>query len=243
MDTVTTHRERDSFHADPEGGRLDAGSVALGATAALLMGTGLLRDRRSWPLVVLGLGVGALGARRMVQPRAQPEEGVKVAKSVTIDRPRSEVYRAWRDLERLPAVLQHVRHVEWTGENRLKWSVELFEGAPPTTWIAIIERERPDELIHWRSEEGSEVHQEGVIRFLDAPGGRGTEVHVSMSYRPGTLPGGRRVAKAVRPVVAREIRKDLRRFKQLLETGELATQDVQPASSSRETNSTGNEVT
>lgn len=201
--------------------RMDSGTVATAATALALFGAGLLRNGRSWPLMLAGLGVGAMGLRRYMSPSL--DQGIKVAKAVTIDRPREEVYRRWRAFEALPRVLRHVERVERLDGRRLRFTARLAEHTPSLGWTVDLIEDRPGELIHWHSIPKSIIHNEGVVLFMDAPGGRGTEMHVRLSYRPTKALGGREVARIFRPVVAREIQQDLRRFKQLMETGEVAT--------------------
>lgn len=229
---VRTKGERDfrdqrfPWEIPEQGGGRDLTKTAL-AAAAVLMGWGMLRRRLGWPLMVTGLGLGALGIRRFLQEPT--DQGVKVAKAVTIDRPRDEVYRAWHEFERLPRILHHVDRVEMLDGGRMQWTARLAPNTPALTWTAEVVEDRENELIHWRSVPGSMIHDEGVVTFIDAPGGRGTELHARLSYRPGTAPGGRNVARIFRPIVAREIRQDLHRFKQFLETGEVATARNQPS--------------
>jgi uncharacterized membrane protein len=173
-----------------------------------------------------------LGAPRRDEPKLQllePGRGIRMERSVTVNRPRAEVFGYWRDLSHLPRFMRHVKSVTSTGGDRSHWvAAAPFE----VRWDAQITEERPDELIAWRSLEGSQVNNAGQVRFVDAPGGRGTEVHVIIEYSPGGGPAGEAAAKLVQGVTATQIREDLNRFKAILETGEVAS--VEGQSSGRE---------
>jgi uncharacterized membrane protein len=148
-------------------------------------------------------------------------QGVRVEAAVTIDRPAEELYRYWRDFERLPHIMSHLRTVtvhgdksHWVAQAPLGMSVE---------WDAEVINDRPNELIAWRSLQGSAVSTAGSVHFNQAPGNRGTEIHVTLKFDP---PGGKLGAALARLFGAdprQQIREDLRRFKQLMEAGELPT--------------------
>jgi uncharacterized membrane protein len=96
-------------------------------------------------------------------------------------------------------------------------------------WDAEITEERPDELIAWCALEGSDVHHAGSIRFSAAPQGRGTFVTVQMQYRPPAGALGAAVGALFGEDPSQTIKSDLRRFKQLMETGDIITTEGQPA--------------
>ncbi|GAA1256593.1 hypothetical protein GCM10009677_03390 [Sphaerisporangium rubeum] len=151
--------------------------------------------------------------------RFTPSGGLHAA--ITVNRPRHEVYRFWRDLENLPRFMAHVESVVTVPGGGSHWRVRgpanrIIE------WDAEITRDREDELISWRSLGGAATRHRGSVRFTDAPGGRGTEVRVEMEYR---TPGGRAglvVARLFGEHPEQQVRDDLRRFKQVMETGEVA---------------------
>ncbi len=93
-------------------------------------------------------------------------------------------------------------------------------------WDAETTEDRPNERIAWRSVEGADVSNAGAVRFVRAPGGRGTEIHVEMRYDPpaGTL--GRLVAKLFGEEPSQRVEGDLRRFKQVMEIGEVVRSDA-----------------
>ncbi|WP_329083448.1 MULTISPECIES: SRPBCC family protein [unclassified Streptosporangium] len=146
--------------------------------------------------------------------------------AITINRPRQEVYRYWHDFENLPRFMTHLESVEMTGDGHSHWKAR---GPVKTVeWDAEIVDDRSDELIAWRSMPGALVGNSGSVRFSDAPGGRGTEVRVNLAYAP---PGGRAglaFARLLGEHPEQQVRDDLRRFKQVVETGEVVRSEGSP---------------
>jgi uncharacterized membrane protein len=152
----------------------------------------------------------------------QPVGDTLVAKTVTIARPRQELYDYWRALERLPTFMDNVVTVEPLGGARYRWVVKAPAGKT-VEWIAAITEDIPGEAIGWASEEGADVPNSGRVEFRDAPGGRGTWITATILYDPPGGAVGRIIAKLFQREPAIQARRDLRRFKQLMETGEIAT--------------------
>jgi uncharacterized membrane protein len=153
--------------------------------------------------------------------------GEHVDESVTINRPIEELYRFWRNLENLPQFMSHLESVERVTDTLSRWRAK-GPGGRTVEWSAEIINEVPNKVIGWRSIEGSEVVSAGSVNFDPAGPGRGTHVRVRLQYSP---PGGRlgaRVAKLFGRDAETEIREDLRRFKQMVETGEVPTTEGQP---------------
>jgi uncharacterized membrane protein len=146
--------------------------------------------------------------------------GVKVEKSVTINAPREQLYRFWRNLENLPRIMSHLVSVTEQGDTS-HW-VAKGPLNMPVEWDAQIVNEKPNELIAWQSLRGSVVDNAGSVHFSDAPGRRGTEVRVVLKYDPPAGKVGGFIAKLFRRAPEQEIEDELRRFKQLVETGEIA---------------------
>jgi uncharacterized membrane protein len=156
------------------------------------------------------------------------ERGTKVEKSVTINRPAAELYQFWRNFENLPRFMNHLEAVHVTGGDRSHWVAKAPAGTS-VEWDAEIYNEKENELIAWRTLEGSQVASAGSVRFESAPGGRGTIVRVTLKYDP---PGGKLgsfVARLFGENPEQQIDEDLGRFKQLMETGEVATVEGQPS--------------
>jgi uncharacterized membrane protein len=150
---------------------------------------------------------------------------ITVREAITVQRPREEVYRFWHDFSNLPRFMEHLESVEVLDEGRSHWKAKAPVGSS-VEWDAEIVSERDGEFIAWRSLQNADVSNRGSVRFEDAPGNRGTEVHVELEYEP---PGGRLgaiVAKLFGEEPGQQVRGDLRRFKQVMELGEVVQSDA-----------------
>jgi uncharacterized membrane protein len=151
-----------------------------------------------------------------------PEAHELIGRTVTINRPRPDVYAFWRDLENLPAFMENIVSITVADETRSHWVVQA-PGNKTVEWDAIIVEDIPNQLIGWKSADGSDITHSGHIEFRDAQGGRGTEVTATILYDPPGGALGKIVAKLFQEEPKIQSRRDLRRFKQLMETGEIAT--------------------
>ena len=154
--------------------------------------------------------------------------GVKVEESITIEKSPNEVYQYWRDYANLPRFMENIESVSEIGPDRTHWVMKAPMGLT-LEWDSEIYNDRPGELIAWRSLEGAQVETAGSVHFTPAPGGRGTEVRVSQKMNP---PGGKLgvgLAKLFGQDPANQTSGNLRRLKQILETGEIATVEGQPS--------------
>ena len=143
-------------------------------------------------------------------------------RAVMINRPRHELYDYWRDFSNLPSFMENVKSVEVLSPTRSQWTIAGPVGAE-IDLISEVTEDRPGEYIGWRSSEGSDVDHEGWIAFKDNAFGRGTEVRVFISYDPPAGAIGKVVAKVLQREPRVQARRELRRFKQLMETGEVST--------------------
>ena len=148
------------------------------------------------------------------------EQGIRVHKSVTVNRPADEVYGFWRRFENLPRFMKNLESVQVTGDRRSHWKAKDPAGET-IEWDAETTEDRPNELIAWRSLDGADVPNAGVVRFVRAPGGRGTEIHVEMRYAPPAGKLGSLFAKLFGKEPSQQVDGDLRRFKQVMEIGEV----------------------
>jgi uncharacterized membrane protein len=157
---------------------------------------------------------------------------VEVSQVLTINRPRTEVYAYWRKLENLPRFMEHLKEVKQIDNKRSHWEalIPKLLGAP-INWDAEITAEENGSRLAWRSIAKSTIDNAGEVRFVDAPNGRGTEMHVKISYRPPVGDLGKGIAKLFNPMLESMIKTDLKRFKQIMETGtgELNKGDLQTA--------------
>jgi len=212
-------------------------SIAAGAGLTVY---GLTRLRNSgWAYATLGglllrrgvtahcdvyeaLGVNTAADPGDTRAALRGSRGVNVLDSVTINRPLEEMYRFWRNLENLPRFMSHLESVERITDTLSRWRAKGPAGST-VEWNAEIINEVPDQVIGWRSIEGSDVVSAGSVNFDEAAVGRGTRVRVRLQYSP---PGGKlgdAVARLFGSDAATEIRQDLQRFKQLVEEGQRAT--------------------
>jgi uncharacterized membrane protein len=152
---------------------------------------------------------------------------VEARTAITINAAAEEVYRRWRAFERLPEFMYHLESVTPAGDGRWHWVAKGPAGAT-VEWDAVVTQDVPGQSIAWQSVEGSSVDNAGSVRFQPAPGGRGTEVHVEIDYSPPGGAIGAAVAKVFGEEPNQQIGDDLRRFKQLIETGEIARSDGAP---------------
>jgi uncharacterized membrane protein len=155
---------------------------------------------------------------------SQTERGnVPVNKSIVINASAEEVYQYWRDFENLPRFMRYLESVKVTGEGRSHWVARAPGGS--VEWDAEVTEDRPNQSISWRSLEGSEVETSGTVRFEPAVGGRGTVVHVRLDYNPPGGAVGALFAKLFGEDPDGQMQIDLRRFKQIIELGEIVVSD------------------
>lgn len=158
--------------------------------------------------------------------------GIKVEKSITINKPVSELYKYWRNFENLPRFMDHLESVAVSSEKNSHWVAKAPAGTT-VEWDAEIINEKENELIAWRSLEGADVDNAGSVRFEEATGGRGTVVRVSIEYNPPGGIIGATIAKLFGEEPNQQVQEDLRRFKQVMETGAKPTTEGQAAGAGR----------
>jgi uncharacterized membrane protein len=152
-----------------------------------------------------------------------PQHGdVLIGRSVTINRPREELYSFWRNFKNLPQFMHNVHSVTINDEIHSHWTIEAPAGKT-VEWDSQITHDEPGRTIAWQSLEGASVRNSGQVEFLDSPDGRGTVVRVTLAYDPPAGAVGKLIAKLFQKEPKVQARQDLRRFKQLMETGEVAT--------------------
>jgi uncharacterized membrane protein len=176
-----------------------------------------------------GLIYRGVTAQTGIQETLGMNDSIRVEKTVTIsNKSPEELYRFWRNFENLPHFMKHVKHVSVVNDKRSHWIATAPMGAS-VEWDAEIVNEWENHLIAWSSVEGADIDNSGFVRFQPAPDGRGTEVKVVIEYNP---PGGAvtaTLAKLFGEEPKQQIGDDLRRFKMLMEAGEIATTEGQPS--------------
>jgi uncharacterized membrane protein len=190
------------------------------------------RSRRGTASMV---ALGAIGAADLYAAFRSTRNGGRHANgsahrslraAVTVRRSPEEVYRFWRDLENLPSFMYHLQSVTTSGD-RSHWVANAPIGRS-VEWDAQITDDQPNQRIAWQSLPGSSVEHGGSVEFTSSPDGQSTEVRVTISYR---LPGGvlgKAAATAFGESPEQQVSDDLRRFKQILETGQVMRSDGSP---------------
>jgi uncharacterized membrane protein len=212
--------------------RVAGDAMDLTSLAVAIAHRGGRRRRRLLAVTGAIAGITALDLLTAVQAtpkkkKARKGGSMELTATTTIRKPPPEVYAFWRDLENLPTFMAHLEQVRATGDRTSHWSASAPFGSD-VEWDAEIIDETPGEKIAWRSTGDADVPNAGTVRFVPAPDGVSTEVHVVLVY---DIPGGA-VGKAVAKYFGEEphqqLDDDLRRLKQVLETGEVVRSDGAP---------------
>jgi len=196
-----------------------AASAALGVLGAGLLYRGATGQCEAYRK--LGINTAKSGDEEIARE-------VHIEKSITINVAPKELYSFWRDFENLPRFMENLQSVRDLGGNRSHW-VATGAGGKEVEWDAEIYNEKEGELIAWRSLPGADVTNAGSVHFEEAPGGRGTQLKVVLNYNP---PGGKAAvlfARLFGQAPGQLIEHNLRRLKQLIETGEIPTTEGQPS--------------
>ena len=183
----------------------------------------------------LGLAIGSIAFGAFLSQRRQggdddapfytrkspDRENAVLGRTVTIRKPRSELYAHWRDFGNLPRFMENVETIRSEGDHRV-WVIKAPAGQTVEVKTEITE-DVENQRIGWRSVEGSDIQTSGSVEFADAPGDRGTRVSLVMAYDPPAGELGRAIAKLFQREPQVQARHDLKRFKALMETGEIST--------------------
>jgi uncharacterized membrane protein len=176
-----------------------------------------------------GLIYRGVTAQTGIQETLGMNQSIRVEKSVTIsNKSPEELYLFWRNFANLPRFMKHLKHVSVTNDKRSHWIASAPMGGS-VEWDAEIINEQENRLIAWASVEGADIDNSGFVRFQPASAGRGTEVKVVVEYNPPGGAVGDAIAKLFGEEPKQQLGDDLRRFKMLMEAGEIATNEGQPS--------------
>lgn len=153
---------------------------------------------------------------------------IRIRKSIAINQSPEACYRFWRNVENFPRFMKHVDEVHVLDATRSHWRVSAPLGRH-VEWTAELASDVPSQQLGWHTLPGAEIDHAGMVRFVPAGSGRSAIVEVDFSYRPPLGKAGSRVAKLFGEEPSQQVEDDLRRFKQLIETGEIPTTVGQPA--------------
>jgi uncharacterized membrane protein len=160
-------------------------------------------------------------AKEAAEDRGWHEAAI-VGRTVTINKPRADLYAFWRDFRNLARFLENIERVDVGDDRRSHWVIKAPAGQT-VEWDSQITEDEPDRLIAWESLDGGDIKNTGRITFSDAAPGRGTLITATMVYDPPGGDVGKLIAKLFQKEPKMQARRDLRRFKQLMETGEIST--------------------
>jgi uncharacterized membrane protein len=147
-----------------------------------------------------------------------------VARAVTIDRQPEELYAYWRNFSNLAVLMENIERIDEIDATRSHWVVKGPAGKD-VEWDSLVTEDVPNRRIAWHAADGADVQNSGWVEFRPAPGDRGTEVHALISYDAPGGAFGRTIAKILQREPNTQMRRELRRFKQLMETGEITTSE------------------
>ena len=171
------------------------------------------------------LAVTALDVICAMQLTNGNKQGIHAKGACIVNSTPEEVYQFWRNFQNLPRFMRHVNSVEDLGDGRSHWKVKGPAGME-VEWDATIVADVPNEVITWRSLENSDVDHAGAVRFERAAGGRGTIIRVNLEYKPIGGVIGSTIATLFGEEPEQQLDDDLRRFKQVMEVGEVVVSDA-----------------
>jgi uncharacterized membrane protein len=166
--------------------------------------------------------LGMLAENEQSQEKSDPS---RIVRTTTVNRSVEDVYQFWRNFENLPRFMRNLESVRVTGDRLSTWRAKAPFGTT-VEWEAELVDDEPNALIGWRSLPHSDIQNCGTVRFQQATGRRGTVIRVELRYTP---PGGQLTATAAKLFMmepGRQVEDDLRRFKQVIETGEVVHSDA-----------------
>jgi uncharacterized membrane protein len=201
--------------------RFSLGGLVVAGAGAALINRGITKHCSLYEKMGIDTSDGP------ARPEAYFNRGIHVEQSYTINKDPMELYRYWRDFENLPKFMDHLQSVTKLDDKKSHWVVTAPAGHT-VEWDAEIINDEPGRLIAWKSLENADVDNAGSVRFVPAPGNRGTEVKVVIDYIPPAGRVGAFVARLFGENPQQQIQEDLRHFKQIMEAGEVPTTEGQP---------------
>ena len=180
--------------------------------------------------LLAGAGIAFAAAKLAADHSADQNvaRDVHVETSIAIDAEPGKLFSFWRNFENLPQFMNNLESVTDLGGGRSHWIAKGPAGRK-VEWDAEIYNEIPGELIAWRSLESADIVNAGSVRFEKGPAGHGTFVRIALNYNPPAGKVGATAAKLLRSAPSQLIAQDLRRLKQIIEAGEVASIDGQPS--------------
>lgn len=202
---------------------------SLGGLSLAILSSGLIYrglTRHSFIYEKLGINTNTSGHLEASNPVLSPD--ILIEKAITINESPEKIYTLWRNFENLPHFMSHLRTVRVISSTQSHWIADAPFGSE-IVWDAEITEDIPNQKISWQSSPGALVPNSGSVYFEKLPEGRGTSVKVIMDYAPPAGPLAATLAKIFSEDPSRQVYDDLRRLKQIIETGEVPTTYGQPS--------------
>ncbi len=218
--TASIHAENATLARQPSNSALPRWTALIGGGALAVLGL-TRRSRSGLAIAAAGGALAYFGSRAASTPKEMVARS-----SILLNCSPQEAFQFWRNFENRPRFMRHLESVSVVGDRRSRW-IAIGPLGKRIRWDAEIVAERPGELISWRSLEGSDLMLDGFVEFQPASGDRGTTVFATIIYTPPGGQLGRTAAKMLGKDPSFLMRQDLRRFKALVETGELPTTEGQ----------------
>jgi uncharacterized membrane protein len=206
-------------------------AVILGRRGGVAGGVGALAGAA---LVIRGL-TGRCMVKASFQESDNPKKTIAKAhgwssaalihNAVSIGKPRQQVYETWRDFSNLARFMENIESITVTDDRTSHWVVQAPMGRT-VEWDAVVTEDVPGERIAWETADGADIQSAGWVEFTDGPTGRGTEVRARFAYKPPAGRLGQVAAKLLQREPNVQSRRDLKRFKQYMETGEVSVSNV-----------------
>jgi len=194
------------------------GALVTGGALALI---GLSKRSKS------GVAIAAGGLLSYAGARVGTERRELIARSsILLNCTPEQAYQFWSNFENLPLFMRHLESVTRLGESRSRW-IAIGPLGKRVIWDAEIAFDRKDDVIAWRSLPDSEIYVDGIVKFRNAPGNRGTIITAVVVYQPPAGALGGALAKVLGKDPSFMMRQDLRRLKALIEAGEIPTVEGQ----------------
>jgi len=172
----------------------------------------MLRGVTGFCLAYRGIGKTAVDFR---------PQNINIRTSVTVNRPRDQVYGFWRRLENLPQFMKHLQRVEILNDNISEWKAVIPGDLGTLTWKSEIVKDDPGALLGWQSLPGSSIENAGKITFRDS-GNSGTEIQAVISYHAPLGIVGEKTIRLFNPLFEKMVEEDIKNFKRFIEAGEIA---------------------
>jgi uncharacterized membrane protein len=201
---------------------------------AFLLGLKLLyRGITGTSLIYKALGINTAVSTNLKAVSVPHQQGIHITRAVTVDCDIEELYDFWQNPLNFPDVMKYIESVQMTAPDRARWTIKL-PGGMKSEFEVEVYTAVPNELISWRSLPGSDIQHAGSVNFRQGPVGRGTEVHLTLEFVPPGGPIGQALFRLFDEAPGQYVAQFLREFKQMMETGEIATNQGQPSGRMKE---------